>query len=69
MKFTLRDLFLVTLIVALAMGWWVDRSRLAVENKNWRYKDMEREAARYGLAPPRRHVPDNSAPAPNPPKE
>jgi hypothetical protein len=29
MKFTIRDLFLVTLIVALAVGWWVDRSRLA----------------------------------------
>lgn len=29
MKFTIRDLFLVTVIVALAVGWWVDRSRLA----------------------------------------
>ena len=28
MKFTLRDLFLVTVIVALAVGWWVDRSQL-----------------------------------------
>jgi len=28
MKFTIRDLFLVTVIVALAVGWWVDRSRL-----------------------------------------
>jgi len=25
MKFTIRDLFLVTMIVALAVGWWVDR--------------------------------------------
>ena len=24
MKFTIRDLFLVTAIVALALGWWVD---------------------------------------------
>jgi len=29
MKFTIRDLLLVTVIVALAVGWWVDRSRLA----------------------------------------
>ena len=24
MKFTIRDLFLVTLIVALDLGWWVE---------------------------------------------
>ena len=30
-SFSIRDLFLVTVIVALAVGWWVDRSRLAVE--------------------------------------
>ncbi len=28
MTFSIRDLLLVTLIVALAVGWWVDRSRL-----------------------------------------
>jgi hypothetical protein len=32
MKFTIRDLFLVTLIVALAVGWWV----------NWRVWTAER---------------------------
>ena len=32
MKFTIRDLFLVTLVVALALGWWLDRSHLASEN-------------------------------------
>ena len=31
MKFFVRDLLLVTVIVALAAGWWVDRSRLAKE--------------------------------------
>ena len=31
MKFTIRDMFLVTVIVALVLGWWVDRSRLATE--------------------------------------
>ena len=29
MKFSIRDLLLVTMIVALALGWWLDRSRLA----------------------------------------
>jgi len=29
MKITLRELFLVLLVVALSLGWWLDRSRLA----------------------------------------
>ncbi|MGI8981102.1 MAG: hypothetical protein ACR2FY_17895 [Pirellulaceae bacterium] len=33
MKFSIRDLLLVTVIVVLAAGWWVDRSRLASELK------------------------------------
>jgi len=28
MKFSIRDLFLVTVIVALVMGWWLDHRRL-----------------------------------------
>ena len=32
MKFSVRDLFLVTMIVALAAGWWLDRWYLAQEN-------------------------------------
>jgi hypothetical protein len=31
MKFSIRDLLLVTVIVALAVGWRVDRNRLAKE--------------------------------------
>lgn len=31
MKFSIRDLLLVTAIVALVVGWWVDRRRLASE--------------------------------------
>src|SRR5687768_13675100 len=32
-KLSLRDLFAVVTIVALALGWWVDRSRLAREKR------------------------------------
>ena len=31
MKFSIRDLLLVTVIVALAVGWWLDGSRLKFE--------------------------------------
>jgi len=36
MKFTIRDLLLVTVIVAIGLGWWVDRSRLKSENDRLR---------------------------------
>jgi hypothetical protein len=29
MKFSIRDLIFVTVIVALAVGWWLNESRLA----------------------------------------
>lgn len=28
-RFTIRELLLVTVIVALGVGWWIDRARLA----------------------------------------
>lgn len=42
MKFSLRDLFLVTVIVALALGWWVDRSHLAEENRHLEMREQLR---------------------------
>ena len=33
MKFSIRDLLLVTVIVTLAIGWWLDRSRLLAESQ------------------------------------
>jgi hypothetical protein len=31
MTFSIRDLFLVTMIVALAVGWWANRRQLAIQ--------------------------------------
>jgi hypothetical protein len=36
MKFSIRDLLLVTVIVALAVGWVVDRSNMGSENARLR---------------------------------
>lgn len=33
MKFSIRDIMLVTVIVAILVAWWIDRSRLAGEIK------------------------------------
>lgn len=34
--FSIRDLLLLTLVVGLAIGWFLDRSKLAEENKQFR---------------------------------
>ena len=33
-RFTIRDLLFITMIIALALGWWVDRRRLASRAKD-----------------------------------
>jgi len=74
MKFSLRDLLLVTVIVALAVAWWVDRAKLRarihelepntfLETMNQiEYSGWAEHAPKYELKP------NSSAPAPNPPK-
>jgi hypothetical protein len=76
MKFSIRDLLLVTVIVALVLGWGVDHWRQAE-----RYNRLEFTVKHFSVIqwdsrgevmvsdeypnPPR---PKSSAPAPNPPK-
>jgi len=36
LRFTIRDLLWLTLVVALAVGWWVDRSNLTRQSNGWR---------------------------------
>lgn len=67
MKFTIRDLALVTVIVALVLGWWVDRSKLLAEIERLSPKEITLESLFSGSGSfPR--LPDFSAPAPNLPK-
>lgn len=48
MKFSIRDLLLVTVVVALALGWWLDRSRVAQDAA--RYKESLMKMRRMGFA-------------------
>ena len=67
MKFTIRDLLWLTVVVALGVAWWVDRSQLT---------EKIDELAAYQTWGPKLRLSDvdpnvfNSlAPAPNPPKK
>ena len=88
MKFTIRDLFLVTLIAALAVGWGVDHWRQAgavdgarfladVVLNDVSHDDLPRlreTCKKYGVKAKGdvsihlQELPEDSAPAPNPPK-
>jgi hypothetical protein len=35
MRFTIRDLIWLTVVVALGIGWWVDHRRLSVSYNAW----------------------------------
>ena len=65
MKFSIRDLLLVTVIVAILVAWWQDRSRLADEVRKLR---PDPELTVLDGPPPYWEPPNSSAPAPNPPK-
>jgi hypothetical protein len=70
MKFTFRDLFLVTVIVALTVGWWVDRGRMAAEMSRLTEENrLLKIKPYYTMGPAPDYLsPKYRAPAPNPPK-
>jgi hypothetical protein len=64
MKFTIRDLFLVTLIVALTVAWWLDHRRQTDEV----FRLNSRRFLDNQFFGPRKPLPAFQAPAPIPPK-
>jgi len=77
MRFTIRDLLWLTVVVALGVAWWVDRSRLAaridrltpiayplVEPLIGRITIQDEDESKLGI-----DLQDDSAPAQNPPKD
>jgi hypothetical protein len=52
MKFSIRDLLLVTVIVALAVGWWVDQSRLTGEIRDFETIEMPNQRGVSGPGMP-----------------
>lgn len=41
MKFSIRDLLLVTLLVALGVSWWLDHRRLATQLAEYQRQELE----------------------------
>jgi hypothetical protein len=84
MKFSIRDLFLVTVIVAVCAAWWVDRSRMEeiIRRQEEKLDEWALELAGLKMelqswpqvrlfSPPGMKwqlVPKSPAPAANPPK-
>ena len=73
MRFSIRDLLWVTLLAAVAVAWWIDRSRLAADAYQMRALAeaaiAKLEIFRTGTIPDDAMIqPGFSAPAPNPPK-
>lgn len=79
MQFTVRDLFLVTLCVALALGWWLDRSNPArrimmdareinhLEHEN-EYQNRTNTELAEKVRALKKLLPNSQAPAPIPTK-
>ena len=50
MKFSMRDLLWLTLVVALIARWWADKSRSTSREEHWRQQaaDLEKELQTAG---------------------
>ena len=74
MKFTIRDLLLVTVIVAILTAWWLDRSKLANELKKQKspypYPAYSKTTPvlDWGDGAWASQLPNSSVPTPIPPK-
>jgi hypothetical protein len=77
MKSSIRDLFLVTLIAAVCVAWWVDKARWSADRAildmrldEWHIEHMEGEIRiqRSAVKELRELLLKSQAPAPNPPK-
>ena len=74
-KFSTRDLLWLTVVVAFAVAWSVDRSRLAADRArlNERIEELGHrlvwfDIQNYKLRKSQAVLPASEAPAPNPPK-
>ena len=71
MKFTIRDLLLVTVIVALALGWWLDHrewvesySTKSHESEIWEARSAELQNRADILAERLSTTPNSTTPTP-----
>jgi hypothetical protein len=77
MKISIRDLLLLTVIAALVLGWWMDRSKLAAALEemhgkyDWLGEDIAKEGGHLGRSSISYSdgVPKPLAPTSNPPKK
>jgi hypothetical protein len=69
MRFSIRDLFLVTVIVAILVAWWIDHRRQSEEIHVLQVRaEFEALSSSFSSVRIHRTLPNPSAPAPNPPK-
>jgi hypothetical protein len=69
MKFSIRDLFLVTVIVAVCTAWGIDHRRLTNDVRELKAPRLEMSRVQQPIfvgQPIRYLVPDTTPPTPNP---